>query len=183
MRIALAFKAFFRVLFDSQVAESVRESLETSPELSSPPLESTASEDSPMRESAQVKPRRSDAVTLLATLQRDARFVDLLQESLDDYNDQQIGAAARDVLRDARKAIDRIFEIQPLTSLAEGETMQTESEVDAGQIRLVGNVEGDAPFEGAIAHHGWRASKCDIPTWNGTAESNLVIAPIELEVS
>ena len=40
---------------------------------------------------------------------REARFVDLVNESLDGYSDAQIGAAARDVLRDSKKVLDRLF--------------------------------------------------------------------------
>ena len=54
---------------------------------------------------AEPAPRRSDAITLLAALQREARFVDLVQEPLGEYSDDQIGAAARDVLRDCREVL------------------------------------------------------------------------------
>jgi hypothetical protein len=46
---------------------------------------------------------RSEALTLLATLQREARFVDFIKESLEGYSDAQIGAVARDVHRDCGK--------------------------------------------------------------------------------
>ena len=57
--------------------------------------------------------KKLEALTLLAALQREARFVDLVQESLDAYTDAQIGGAARDVLRDCRKTLDRMFALKP----------------------------------------------------------------------
>ena len=60
------------------------------------------------------KAARSEAITLLATLQREARFVDFIKEPLDGYSDAQIGAAARDVHRDCGKVLDRLFAIQSL---------------------------------------------------------------------
>ncbi len=52
---------------------------------------------------------RSEALTLLATLQREARFVDFIMESLEGYSDAQIGAVARDVHRDCGKVLERLF--------------------------------------------------------------------------
>ena len=54
-------------------------------------------------------PARSEAITLLAALQREARFVDFIQESLAGYTDAQIGAAARDVHRDCGTVLKRMF--------------------------------------------------------------------------
>lgn len=183
MNLGLAIKAFFQILFNRETAtaygrlasgEAVAES--------SAKAEPAATEAKPSAVAAPAKPQHSDAISLLAALQREARFVDLVQESLDAYNDEQVGAAARDVLRDSKKVIDRMFAIQPLTDAEEGDSMQTPAEVDPGQIRLTGNVHGDAPFQGTIAHHGWKASKCELPRWSGSAESDRVIAPIELEI-
>ena len=62
------------------------------------------------------KPARSEAVTLLAALQREARFVDFIKEPLDGYSDAQIGAAARDVHRDCGKVLDRLLAIRGSTA-------------------------------------------------------------------
>lgn len=40
-----------------------------------------------------VAPVCSEAVTSLAAFQRDARFLDFAQESIEDYHDAQVGAA------------------------------------------------------------------------------------------
>ena len=58
-------------------------------------------------------PGSSEAITLLAALQREARFVDFIQESLDGYSDAQIGAVARDVHRDCGAVLTRMFALRP----------------------------------------------------------------------
>jgi len=53
---------------------------------------------------------------------------------------------------------------------------------DAGRFRVVGNVTGEPPFRGRIVHHGWQANECQLPAWSGSAESALIIAPVEVEL-
>ena len=60
------------------------------------------------------RPARSEALTLLAALQREARFLDLVKQPLSEFSDEQIGAASRNVLADCRAVLDRFFQIQPL---------------------------------------------------------------------
>jgi hypothetical protein len=31
-------------------------------------------------------------------------------------------------------------------------------------------------------HHGWTASKCEIPAWTGSEEAALIVAPVEVEL-
>ena len=51
---------------------------------------------------------------MLATLQREARFVDFVKESLEGYADAQIGAVARDVHRDCGAVLERLFALRPV---------------------------------------------------------------------
>jgi len=181
MGLGLATKAFFKILFDGQAAEGYRQAMETK-ELPEP----TASAPREPQQPTQIvtaPPQRSDALTVLAALQRESRFIDLIQESLDDYSDQQVGAAARDVLRDASKVIDRMFGIVPLTDADEGSEIKTPEDFDPGRYRLTGNIQGSGPFTGSVAHHGWEASRCEVPSWSGRETSVRVVAPIELEIS
>jgi len=181
MRLILAIKAFFKVLFNRQLAESFRR-LSAGEQVESPQqqpkLEAKRTEPS-----AKPKPGRSDAISLLAALQREARLIDIVKEPLSEYSDAQIGAAARDVLRDTEKVLNRLFEIRPLTDAAEGSEMETPADFDAGRYRLTGNVAGDPPFKGSLAHHGWEAAKCEVPQWSGSDAAKNVIAPIELEIA
>ena len=129
------------------------------------------------------KPVRSDAITLLATLQREARFVDFIKEPLDGYTDAQIGAAARDVHHDCAKVLDRLFAIQSIVAEEEGSPVEVPVGFDAGRYRLTGNVVGDPPFRGSLAHHGWEAAQVQLPAWSGTPLSARVVAPVEVELA
>ena len=129
------------------------------------------------------KPARSEAITLLATLQREARFVDFIKEPLDSYNDAQIGAAVRDVHRDCAKVLDRLFAIQPMVNQEEDSPVDVPAGFDAGRFRLTGNVVGDPPFHGRLVHHGWEATEVRLPAWSGTQLSARVVAPVEVELA
>ena len=181
MRIGLAISAFFRVLFDRQAADHVRRLLrgQVSAEATQ---EATTSESARQAPAPAPPPARSDAINLLATLQREARFVDLVQESLDQYSDAQVGAAARNVLRDCGGVLERLFGLQPVIADAEGAQVQTPAEVDPGRYRVLGTPSGSPPYTGSLAHHGWEACHCKLPSWQGHPAAAMVIAPAEVEV-
>jgi hypothetical protein len=120
------------------------------------------------------------ALTLLATLQREARLVDFLKESLADYSDAQIGAAVRDIHRDAAGVLDRLFGIRPIAAAEEGAEIQAPA--DADRYRLIGTVRGAPPHRGKLVHHGWEAARCEVAEWSGNAAAALVIAPVEVEL-
>lgn len=127
-------------------------------------------------------PVRSDAITLLAALQREARFIDFIQESLAGYSDAQIGAAVRDVHRDCAAVLERMFAIRPATTEEEGKEVEIPAGFDAGRWRLTGNVTGEPPFRGRLVHPGWEATSCDLPTWSGTPAAAKIVAPAEVEL-
>ena len=133
MRIWLAIVSFIKVLFDAQFARGVRSLFEGVPtEMQAAKPVTTAP--------VAVTPQRNDAIALLATLQREARFVDLVNESLDGYSDAQIGAAARDALRDSKKVLDRLFAPEPVAKTEEGKPIEVPAGYDAGRYRLTGDV-------------------------------------------
>ena len=176
MRIWLAIVSFVRVLFDAEFARSVQQLSEKPVAQAPAPKPVTAAPP------AAATPARSDAITLLAALQREARLVDLANESLDGYSDAQIGAAARDVLRDTKKVLERMFGLQHVVSMAEGESIDVPVAYDAGRYRLTGNVSRTPPVRGELTHAGWQATKCDLPAWTGKPVAALVIAPAEVQV-
>jgi hypothetical protein len=179
MRLWLAIKVFFSILFRADTAKQAARIL-----IAGSPAETQRTDRAePAAERPAPRPSRSDAVTLLATLQREARFVDFVQESLDGYSDAQIGAAARDVHRDCGKALERMFEIRPLLDQQEGTPVQVPVGFDANRYRLTGNVTGEPPYEGSLAHHGWQAARCELPTWSGSDEAVMVLAPAEIELA
>ena len=61
--------------------------------------------------------------------------------------------------------------------------MEVPAGFDAGRYRLTGNVVGDPPFHGRLAHHGWEAAAVQLPAWSGTALAARVVAPVEVELA
>jgi hypothetical protein len=189
MRLMLAFRAFFRVLFSAMIAEQVRAilagesvSLEQPPAPSPTPNLERKPADKKPADKKPAPPSRSEAITLLAALQREARLIDIVREPLGDYSDAQIGAAARDVLRDCGQVLERMFALQPVVTDQEGAELDVPAGFDNGCYRLVGNVTGEPPFRGKLVHHGWKADKCELPSWSGSGAASLVIAAAEVEL-
>lgn len=180
-RIVIAFRAFFHALFHREIAEAIARILEQGkiPMRKEPAVEETPK---PPAKPKPLPPARNDAVTLLATLQREARFVDFLQEPLAGYSDAQVGAAARDVHRDCAAVVQRLFDLKPVVEQPEGAEIELPAGFDPGRFRLTGNVAGDPPFRGRLVHHGWEAGKCELPAWSGSSEAARVIAPVEVEL-
>lgn len=177
MRLLLAIRTFFGVLFQAEAANRVQQALGDS--TATEKVVEPAAEKKPP---APKKPTRSDAVTLLATLQREARLVDIVKEPLDQYDDTQVGAAARDVLRDCATVLDRLFDLQPLSEQEENAQVDVPAGFDPNQFRVTGKVAGEPPFQGRLIHPGWRANRCELPQWSGSAQSSLVVAPAEVEI-
>lgn len=183
MRIWLAIKVFFAVLFSGMAARRVRLAL-LPPEAATAAEEPKAAKAEPRAATPVLQPpARNDAISLLAALQREARFVDLALESLDEYSDEQVGAAARDVLRDCRSLLNRLFDLQPVVHDSEGASVEVPRGSDAGRFRLTGNVVGEPPYRGRLVHHGWQAARCEIPQWSGSAAAAQVVAPAEVELA
>jgi hypothetical protein len=168
MRLSQAFRVFFRILRDAEFAETVAQA--ERPALAAP---------APKEEK---KAGRSEAVALLAALQREGRLVDFLQEPIDSYSDAQVGSAVREVHRACGKALERMFGLQPVMNSPEGSQVRVEKGYDPGRIRLVGQVTGAPPHSGVLAHPGWEATRCDLPEWTGDDNSARVIAPAEVEI-
>lgn len=175
-RVGLAFKAFFGILFNRATAERVASAFDSAalPKITTP-------EAKPVKAEQPSKPLRSEALTLLEALQREARLIDLCQELLDQYTDEQIGAAARNVIRDTGKVLDRYFGLKPVAEI-EGTEFTVPAGFDPARYRLLGNVSGSPPYHGRVTHAGWQASKCELPKWSGSKESAAIVAPAEVEV-
>ena len=178
-RVWTAFRAFFIALANGQKAAAIREALEA-PALPKGDVEAKPQPSITPAEPA--RPARSEAITLLAALQREARLVDLIQQPLDTFSDEQIGGAARNVLRDSAAVLKRFFSIARVASEEEGANIDIVKGYDPATIKLEGRVEGDGPFRGKVVHQGWKATHCTLPSWTGSKAAALVIAPAEVEV-
>jgi hypothetical protein len=184
-RFFLAIQVWWRTLVDPEFGRQVARLLAgESPEPPRPAARAAPATKSepiaPKRPETAKRPQRSEALTLLATLQREARLVDFLKESIGEYSDAQVGAAVRDIHRDAAAVLDRLFEIRPIDNHAEGAEIQAPAEAD--RYRLIGTVHGGPPHRGRLIHHGWEATKCEVPEWSGSPVASHVIAPVEVEV-
>src|SRR5688500_12009430 len=177
--LILAFRVFFRTLanrdFRAQVDQLMRGGLpQAEPKPTKAPEPPTILEPK--------RPARSDAVTLLAALQREARLVDFLREPISSYSDAPIGAAVRDIHRDSAALLDRMFGIEPLLTDEEGVPVEVPQGFDAARYSLTGAVSGEPPYRGVLAHHGWRATRCQVPQWSGSGEAANIIAPAVVEL-
>lgn len=179
--LGLALRAFFNVFRDALFAQRVRGWLAAGGSPESAGAEAPGGVDAAAVSG--VSEERNAALTLLSTLQREARFLDFVMEPLDGYDDAQVGAAARDVQRDLGGVVRRIFAPRPLAEDDEGSSVRVPSGFDPARYRLTGEVTGEAPYSGTLRHHGWQAGQCEMPAWSGRAESAMVLAPSEVEVS
>jgi hypothetical protein len=182
MRIALAFRAFFSALFSADGARRIAQALNRGPSADfstaagHQPVESPrATVSSRPTSSASI---RSEAMTLLSVLQHEARLLDLVNESLDAYSDQQIGSAARNVLRDTSKSLDRIFGIRPVAEQTEGEIIDIPDRGSPIRWRVLGDTSARS---GIVAHAGWMATRNELPQWTGNREDAMILAPVEVE--
>ena len=121
------------------------------------------------------------ALQLLGLMQREARFVDFIQEDVAPYTDAEIGAAARVVHEGCRKVLRENFTIAPVRTEAEGSRITLSAGFDAASVRLTGNVVGQAPFTGTLGHRGWQVTEVKLPQLTDTAAAKI-IAQAEVEL-
>ena len=170
-RLSLA----WRILTNGQIAARV-ENLLSQPE----PAPKALPLDTP-KPAAPKAPLRSEAVTLLATLQREARLIDFLKEPISEYSDAQVGAAVRDIHRDCGAVLDRQFSIQPVLNQAEGSKVSLAADTSAARIKRTGRGDQQSG-DGTLIHAGWMAGKCELPVWTGDPGSAAIIAPAEVQL-
>ena len=121
------------------------------------------------------------ALQLLGLLQRDARFIDFIEEDVKAYSDADIGAAARVVHEGCRKVLREHFSIQPLRAENEGSRITLPEGFDAAAVRVTGNVVGKAPFSGTLSHRGWRATDTRLPQL-AAGHDAAILAQAEVEL-
>ena len=126
-------------------------------------------------------PSHTAALQLLGLLQREARFVDFVQEDTASYSDADIGAAARVVHEGCRKVLSAHFTIAPVRNEAEGSRVTLAAGFDATEVRLTGNVVGQAPFTGTLGHRGWHVTDTRLPQLTDD-KAAAVLAQAEVEL-
>jgi hypothetical protein len=174
-RFALA----WRILTNGAFAARVNALLETAPALTAPTQTPPVVKE---KSSVPAKPARSDAIGLLAALQREGRLIDFLKEPIDGYSDAQIGAAVRDIHRDCGAVLERQFAVRPVLEQTEGSAVSLTDKLLKGLIKLSGKVGVGTPTSGTLVHHGWQSTRCEVPVWTGDPDTAAIIAPAEVEV-
>ena len=193
-RIALAVSSFFAIVANPTFAADVSRLRaeggwpKTAPPAPAPaaaaptpaPVPTPAAPPPPPASVLQLAPDTA-ALQLLGLLQREARFIDFIEEDIASYSDSEIGAASRVVHDGCRKVLREHFTLAPVRSESEGQRLTLPVGFDAAATRITGNVVGQAPFTGTLAHRGWRASDTRLPQLApGHDASVLAQAEVEL---
>ena len=124
--------------------------------------------------------RRSEAITLLALLQRRAGLVDLIYEDLEGLSDDQIGRMAREVLDQSHQCLEECFELTTLVEQMEGEWIEIPDAASPNRWNLVGDLSSPS---GRVVHPGWVANKQELPGWRGSQENALVVAQVKVDTT
>jgi hypothetical protein len=186
-RISLAVGTFFSILGDGEFAARVQRLRSGAPVTAAPvatpaPVAAPAPTPAPQPATPTLKQATPDAaLQLLGLLQRDARFIDFVEEDVAGYSDADIGAAARVVHGGCRTVLREHFTIRPVREEAEGSRVTLPEGFDATAIRLTGNVVGKAPFTGSLSHRGWRVADVRLPRLAASHDAS-VIAAAEVEL-
>lgn len=160
MGLMLAFKTFMRALSDPEGAKRFLEPKE--------PREAESKGD-------------NAHLRMLGFLQQSGRLLDFLKEDIGNYTDAQVGAAARAVHADCSRCVEELVTVRPLRTEAEGSRIQVAKGYDPSQIKLVGKVKGEPPYQGVLVHQGWRAHKLSLPVSLSQSRGE-VLAAAEVEV-
>ena len=121
------------------------------------------------------------ALQLLSLLQKEARFIDFIQENMSAYSDADIGAAARIVHQGCGKAISEHFTLSAVSQDQEGSRVTLNKGFDANAFRLTGNIVGEAPFNGTLVHKGWQVTDLHLPKLT-EGHNPRIIAAAEVEL-
>lgn len=116
------------------------------------------------------------ALQLLGLLQQEARFVDFMQEDLKGYSDADIGAAARVIHEGGNKVLKEYFTFAPIRTEEEETRITLPVGFNASEVRLTGNVVGEAPFNGTLIHRGWKITDVRLPKLADSHDAHIVAA-------
>lgn len=180
-RVSLAVGTFFTILGDRDFAAGVRRLRSGEGAAAAAPVPQAAAPGPRPAAPALKEASPAAALQLLGLLQRDARFVDFVEEDIAAYSDTEIGAAARLVHDGCRAVLREHFTIKPVREEAEGSRVTLADGFDATAVRLTGNVVGSAPFSGSISHRGWKVAEVRLPRLAERHDAT-VIAPAEVEL-
>ena len=168
MRLIDAFKAFWAVLTGSDlVAEAELAPLKA--QLAGLEKELGELKEAPARDQF-----REGAIYALVLLQREGRLVDFLNESIDAYSDDQIGAAVRSIHSGSAKVLSENFDLKAIRDEAENTSVEIPEGFDPQEVKLTGSVPSQAPFKGTLAHKGWRVGTTSFPERSDSINPDII---------
>ena len=169
-RIVLAFRSFFAILFAGRLPADIAQAFGF-----------TQGKPQPAPKPAPQARPSDGALQILGIMQRDSRLIDFLMEDISSYQDDQIGAAVRNLHDQCRESLTRYLHLSPVIDGVEGSFIKLDAN-DPATVKLLGNVPatGKAPG-GVLRHKGWRADKVDLPPL-AASQNATIIAPAEVEV-
>jgi len=179
-RFMLAFALFFRVLFDATFAGRALALRAGSDSEVDHDVPQPAPVPPPAPPQLHEAPAEA-ALQLLGLLQREGRLMDFLQEDMSAYTDAQVGAAARVVHDQCKRALDSHLSLERIRNEEEGTRVSVPKGFSPSEIRLLGNVSGEPPFNGALTHAGWRVARIELPKLSDGHDVHI-IAPAEVEL-
>jgi hypothetical protein len=175
-RLWLSCLCWFRIIFDGAFAARAKQ-LHSGKELPAPtplsPAEAPAVALPP-------RPSTDAALQLLSLFQREGRLIDFLTQDVATFSDADVGAAARVVHQGCSKALRDHLPVESILKEEEGQRIAVTSD-RLGEVKLVGNVQGQAPYLGTIRHQGWRVSSISLAQPMGDVDLTIV-APAEVEL-
>ncbi len=171
MRILLAFRCFFALLFRGALSEKLVADLGLARRSAPAPA---------VPATPQPRPVSDGALQILGILQRDSRLIDFLMEDVSSYADEQIGAAVHSLHDQARESLGRYVKLQPVIDNVEG-TFTRSGPLDPNAVKFIGNVPAGTPTGGILRHRGWKAAKVDLPALP-TKQDAAILAPAEIEI-
>ena len=187
LHLALAIMAvvFFVLFLGQKKAKQLLSHETASGETTDKPAVESPAEAAPIKEApkpAVLKEATPDAaLQLLTLLQQEARFIDFTQEDLASYSDADIGAAARVVHEGSKKALDAYFTLAAVRHEDEETRVTLPTGFNASEVRLTGNVVGEAPFTGTLIHKGWKVTDIRLPKL-AEGHDTSIVAPAEVEL-
>jgi hypothetical protein len=169
-RIALAFRSFFAILFSGQLPADIAQAFGFAKAKPQPAPKAVR----------QVGPS-DGALQMLGILQRDSRLLDFMMEDISGFEDDQIGAAVRNLHDQCRDSLNRYVRLAPVIDGVEGTFTKIDSN-DPNTVKLLGNVPANGKAAGGMLRHkGWRADSIDLPPL-AASQNAAIIAPAEIEI-
>ena len=127
------------------------------------------------------KERDNAHLRLLYLLQKTGRLIDFLKEDISPFTDAQVGAAVRKIHSECGRGLEEWVALRPLYQEKEGSSVTVPAGYNPREVKVVGKVRGNPPYQGILRHKGWKAHKLILPMQIGEGETEIV-CPAEVEV-